>query len=92
MVMETEQRRGGERTPRDGEREEPQPELAGPGAVRASSRLSGAQEGEVGREGRHRWGWFSAGMVLRRKCRRNCPPRVSETWLWGVRRPSGQVL
>lgn len=31
MVMETEQRRGAERTPRDGEREEPQPELAGTG-------------------------------------------------------------
>lgn len=64
----------------DGESEVPHPELAGTGGGQGiQPPVSGLRKERWVEKGGHGWGWFSAGMILRGKCRKNCLPRVSET-------------
>lgn len=75
----------------DGESEVPHPELARTGGGQGiQPPVSGLRKERWDEKGGHGWGWFSAGMVLRGKCRKNCLPRVSQTRLWGQQpfRPS----
>lgn len=75
----------------DGESEVPHPELARTGGGQGiQPPVSGLRKERWVEKGGHGWGWFSAGMVLRGKCRKNCLPRVSQTRLWGQQpfRPS----